>query len=271
MATLKVEKKFNPEDFKIEDIRWNVFGSKNSNDCDVMAFLNKEWFPDRKLLPDESSKLSHCICAKLSTVIETKKVINVNLGILSDEGVLIWVYKGTPDESGNSIFYTYEFHKQLQKYECLIKIPVKRNVQIKVIRALRMILSMISQTDVREIVKKALKENTVECRLKTLRKINFEAIIHNQKKKENIIQIHKTIAFQIGQTLALIEGKEIYSKMDVAELYPDLAIFVNREKYEQSHLIALTNMLNILLTIIEEKIITENPEFLLVKEILLVE
>ena len=39
----------------------------------------------------------------------------------------------------------------------------------------------------------------------------------------------KTYAFQIGQTLALMNGKEYYTKKDIGIEYPELKPFLQRE------------------------------------------
>lgn len=46
---------------------------------------------------------------------------------------------------------------------------------------------------------------------------------------ESIVEVWKKIAFQIGQTLALLEGEELFEKQLIVEKYPDLARFLTRQ------------------------------------------
>src|ERR1700733_13580904 len=78
---------------------WNIFGSPSSTDCDVFIPI------DKKLKPLDASNL--CLAHKQwlteNKAIDTDRELNVNVGIIKDS-IITWVYKGTPDETNNSIF-----------------------------------------------------------------------------------------------------------------------------------------------------------------------
>lgn len=62
--------------------------------------------------------------------------------------------------------------------------------------------------------------------------------------------ILKSIAFQLGQTIALQEGKELYTKNQIAACFPNLRHCLSREEnvdFEdlQKHLLIFTDFLKI--------------------------
>jgi hypothetical protein len=228
--------------------KYNVFGSETSTDCDIMVFVDT--IPEK---PHECGHLAHDIQSKLS--IDTPKKLNVNLAILCD-GVIVKVYKGTPDETNNSIFDTYKYHILLQKYPLLIERPVERDINIKIVRSIRVILSMITRTNKRKEMKSSLSKDHLRSRVETLRTVKFEEIIF-EKISDTMENIWKTIAFQIGQSMALIEGIEIFDKVAILEKYPTLAKFLRREKIDPIDLVELTKIMNIFLDKIDQLIIID--------------
>ena len=195
--------------------KFQLFGSKSSLDYDIMVFV--EQIPNIEF----SKKLCYYYDEQLSIMLSdlnvpTKKV-NSNLAIL-ENGTIKQVYKGISDECGNSLYLTYNNHFQL--YPNQITKLVERDVEIKMIRCARSILSFLSKSQYRTIVKKALKNDFVE-KISTLKEIDLNTI--------NIsTDYFKQIAFQLGQTLALMKGLEIYTKEDIIKIYPDLEQYLKR-------------------------------------------
>lgn len=241
------------------DLIWNIFGSETSTDCDIMVLVSN------KLTVQQSQKACEKYKQELKNLVETKKELNINVAVVED-GVITWVYKGTPDECNNSIYLTYEFHRSLQKHQCFIKKLMERNIKVKIIRALRVILTMLSRTNMRPQIKKALQTNTVNARVSALQLVQMQLIQFTENPK-TIINNLKTIAFQIGQTMALINKKELYTKTSVGKEYPDLDIFLQRQAYNEKHLIGLTALLQELLKQIIA-IIRNDNDFGNVKEVL---
>ena len=91
-------------------------------------------------------------------------------------------------------------------------------------------------TEVRNTIKKALKTNTLSERLKIFMHIPFGTFVFYPKEKDQTdedvhkthMDIYKTVAFQMAQTSALMDGNEIYSKEEVVEFYPKLKNFMFR-------------------------------------------
>jgi hypothetical protein len=186
--------------------KYQIFGSENSTDIDVVFFIEE--------IPSKISK-SADLCKEFSnlyaTIYREKRTINSNLAVLNN-GILVDVFKGTTDELNNALFYTYLLHDQ--EYGNSLSRLLKRDVNLKYLRCARMILSFLSRTKYRNNVKLALK-GSIETKLDVLKLINLTSLI-DFGKTINDVEVKKSIAFQIGQTLLLNEGIEVYTKNDIS-------------------------------------------------------
>jgi hypothetical protein len=202
---------------------YQIFGSENSLDVDVIFFVEEmpETILEKLTLTKELSK---SIVAFFP-----EKVINANLAVCKN-GHLTEVYKGTTDELNNALYYTYHFHEQ--KHENQITKLLIRDLDLKFLRSTRMILSFMSKTEYRVLIKKALKGNLEE-KIDALETVNL-ASITSFGKGSNYRNILKSIAFQLGQTIGLHEGKELYTKNEIAKTYPDLKKYLFREENSDS-------------------------------------
>lgn len=124
---------------------YQIFGSENSLDVDVVFFIEEmpETIVEKLALSKEFSKSI--------TSFFPEKEINANLAVCKN-GHLVEVYKGTTDELNNALFYTYSFHEQKQENQ--ITKLLLRDVDLKFLRSIRMILSFLSRTEYRILVKK---------------------------------------------------------------------------------------------------------------------
>tara|TARA_B100000700_G_scaffold230615_1_gene255037 strand:- start:12144 stop:13418 length:1275 start_codon:yes stop_codon:yes gene_type:complete len=190
-------------------------GSSNSQDKDAYYIV------ESPISISESNKIS-------------KKFPDLDLNFITVKNNKVdWVLKGIPDETNNGILDTYKLHKQLT--ENPIKKRVKRDYGIKILRTIRGILSHYSRTKHRNQVKKGLKTIDFNKKLDYLSNIDIENI--NEFEKKSDVETFKFIAFQLGQTLALIkDNKELYTKDAVANYYPDLADFIYRKPSNQKYL-----------------------------------
>lgn len=199
-----------------------IHGSEDSTDVDVFYAFNE--------LPSKEECKKFCSADPT----ENRNIIVVKNGIVSA------CYKGTADECNNSLLRTYELHNQ--EFPLIIEHPVKRDITAKVVRAIRIILSNISRSHYRVQIKKALISPFVD-RINVLKNIDCSTIdfstLRHSMTREDIL---KVMAFQIGQTLALIKGKELYTKSEVAKMYPSLKQFLYRDK--NSNLNDLNKALN---------------------------
>lgn len=212
----------------LENYRYQIFGSKSSTDLDAMFFVD---YLDKIL---DNHDLIKSLNKELEKIYH--KPANSNLCVIRN-GIVIETFKGTSDEVNNSMLYTYPFH--IQKYPNMIDHYVPRDIELKIIRTTRVLLTFLSRTEYRSDVKKALKnECDISTRFDLLRKIPLNIILTGEKvKKVEYIDLLKTIAFQLGQTLALTENIELYTKEDISLKYPDLSDYLFRKNIDISSLL----------------------------------
>lgn len=157
---------------------------------------------------------------------DSQKELNANVLVIEDNKV-IWSFKGTEDECNNSLIKTYHLHKQ----EC--PLPdiqlVERDLGLKTVRTIRGLLSYFSKTNIRSTIKQALRSDSFFVKLEALKECRLSFDI--DYKKTTHVEVFKFFAFQIGQTLALIESQEeLFTKKEVADKYPDLEPFLYRQE-----------------------------------------
>lgn len=140
--------------------------------------------------------------------------------IVIEDGVVIDCYKGSPDEMNNALWDTYALHPQTAPLPLTQR--VTRNIPLKVVRTTRIILSMLTRTSYRTEIKAALRSHDQSQRIRILRQIDFVTLELDREQR-------KAIAFHLGQTLALLEGEECYTKSQVSARTPDLAPMIQRE------------------------------------------
>lgn len=191
-----------------------IFGSENSIDEDRCYFLNEPISNEKQYYQKLCAELSQCN-------------INANVAFCKNNTIHS-CYKGTPDELNNSLLYTYDLHINKQKFTLPVKNYVYRDVGLKILRTIRVLLSFVSRSRFRCEVKKALKSQIFEYKLEILKKCYYDILIFKLNNKINPIEMKKTVAFQIGQTWALIEGLELYTKNSISKHYNQLSDFLNR-------------------------------------------
>ena len=144
---------------------------------------------------------------------------NRNIVVVVD-GAIAQSFKGIPDEASNALLATYDLHQQ--EFENPVTKKVVRNVLTKSVRATRVVLSMLSRSRYRPDIKPALRSNSQAARLKVLREIDFSSLDLGPEPC-------KSIAFQLGQSLALNQGHELYTKSEVKAFDPKLVSFLDRK------------------------------------------
>lgn len=172
------------------DIR---FGSKDSVDVDKIRVL------EQPLLMKDAKRLIAMLpngCDWNLVCIKNRKVT--------------WSYKGSVDEVNNMVYHQFKNFPE-NKGECPVDL-VERDLGAKILRTLRGLLSQVSRTEHRELVKAALKSESIEQRLFTLIKVYSDVDFVNTTLKCSREDFGKFVAFQTMQCLALIKGYEIFDK-----------------------------------------------------------
>jgi hypothetical protein len=195
-----------------------IFGSKSSTDYDIMFFV------DILGTTQESHEIIEKIDKEYSKIYSDKP-INSNICIVKG-GIVVDVFKGTADEVNNALFLTYDFHEQ--KYPNQITKIIERDTELKILRTARVLLSFLSRTEHRKEVKRALKSDLIQ-KLDVLMNIDLETITDLGTRNVKWEDYLKTMSFQLGQTLALMNGIELYTKEDISAYYPELSDMLNRK------------------------------------------
>lgn len=184
-----------------------IHGSENSLDRDAYVILPAPIeFKEAKKLCD------------------SYKEINANLLVVTN-GQVSWSYKGTIDECNNSILATYSLHEQ--ESENPVTEKSERGYGLKMLRTIRGLLSYASRTELRKEVKQALVSDNLDFRIEVLKKIDLNTI--PDFEKSSIIETYKFFAFQMGQTLSLLQDNvELFTKNSVAQYYPSLKPYLDR-------------------------------------------
>ena len=174
--------------------RYYRFGSHDSQDVDVAYVF------------DHKPTMAECK-AFCQNPLENRNIV-----VLSD-GVVAECFKGLPDEMNNALYETLRFHPQ--KWPNPIIRRVKRNVPLKIVRATRIILSLLSRTLYRPKIKEALRSYNQFTRQEVLAQLDFAQV----KLEPDTL---KSIAFQLGQALGLLYGRELYTKSDIVRFIEDV-------------------------------------------------
>jgi hypothetical protein len=206
-------------------MKYYLFGSENSQDYDILV--------EYDLIPRDVDK-AHAICKDFNNqlgLIYTDKEINCNLITIKDNQI-INCHKGTYDELNNCLFYTYGLHNQ--KFSNPILKPVERDLNEKILRVARFIITFYSRTELRTEIKAALRGDLHQ-RLAVLKKIDFLRMTEFTGKKEKPEDVRKVIAFQLGQVFSLIHGYEpdSYTKNGIIKNFPELSDILNRKPVEK--------------------------------------
>jgi hypothetical protein len=113
-----------------------------------------------------------------------------------------------------------------------------------------MILSFLTKTTYRGIIKQALNTD-IQTKLEVLKNIDLNNI-SDFGKQVDVIEIKKTIAFQLGQTILLNRGIEVYTKDEVAANFNVLKPYLYRDV--QTNFTDLQNTINTFIITLEERI-----------------
>lgn len=187
-----------------------VHGSEDSEDLDVVHFFHTK------------PSLRECqeFCAQTDE--------NRNIAVIQN-GIVVECFKGLPDEVNNALLITAPLHPQ--KHPNPVQRPVLRHVPLKGTRAARLMLTRLTRSRFRAAYKPALRSMDLRVMLKTLRESAWTLL----EQPPNAL---KTLAFQLGQSMALFEGHELYTKQAISTHFEDLRPFLYRRS-EKKDLLAL--------------------------------
>ena len=198
-------------------IPYQIFGSESSIDLDVCFFVD-----DLGTIQENHETIKVNI---EKSAFNSGKKVNANLAVVQN-GTIESSFKGEEDELNNALFETYHLH--VQKFERRICRKVKRNLDARIERCLRSLVSYFTRTLYRVEAKTALRGNT-GYKIMFLDSIQLNKV-EDFGKNGSVTEVYKSIAFQLGITLALYESDELYTKESILDYYPDLKNYLAREK-----------------------------------------
>jgi len=195
-----------------------IHGSEDSIDIDVYYVFDE--LPDFKFCQE--------FCADKE---ENRNIITIKNEVVNQ------CFKGTTDEVNNGLYYTYHLHEQ--KHPLLVERLLERDVLYKDIRAFRGIFSYLSRTKYRQEIKHGLKSNWTT-RIKILEQVDWNEVIDFGKtfNKKDILKVY---AFQLGQSLGLHDGVELYTKSSISEQYSGLRKYLYREETDFTDMLFYLN------------------------------
>jgi hypothetical protein len=227
-------------------MKYYLFGSENSLDYDILVEYDS--------IPKELDK-AHAICKKFNeqlSLIYLDKKINSNLITIKDNQI-VNCHKGINDELNNCLFYTYHLHQQ--KFSNPILEPVERDLNEKILRVARFIITFYSRTELRKEIKAALRGNLHQ-KLAVLEKIDFTKMTEFIGKKEKPEDVWKIIAFQFGQVFSLFWNfeKDSYTKNGIIKNLSELSNILNRGTLTEKDFKILNHYLSLFINAIYTEI-----------------
>ena len=225
------------------DYPYYFYGSDDSTDVDVMIAIPQQLMPihqhDRKALVSHFEK-------------EVNLNWNATLIVIHNGYIADTIYpKAWIDSLNNSLWQTYNLHQQA--YPNPLKGEVNRNYLLAIYKAVRTVLTMLTRTHYRTIIKPYLKGiHPFQKKLKALKQLDFKTISHFNQKNTNNANAWKTIAFYMGQNISLIQDDvQIYTKKHFVNLYPDLRNFIYRNPLTTQDIDMLNHYLKAWIKLIE--------------------
>ena len=151
---------------------------------------------------------------------------NCNFIVIRD-GIVDQCLKGHPDEVNNALLSTYSLHRQ--EHPLLIRRAVPRDVFLKDITMTRKFLSPLTRTQLRPLVKAALRGSWQQ-RLEVLRSIDLTQLDLSGVRGREQQDLLKSMTFSLGQAVGLHEGVELYTKAAIAAHVPALSPYLYRQQ-----------------------------------------
>lgn len=216
---------------KLNGCVFNVFGSDDSIDKDIMVAVNNKI---SGLQPKELSRIRDLYVIKISELLGiSANLIDINL-VEVKYNVIVWQDHGTQWETNNALFFTYSLHEQI--HPCFISsylVPTNSDINKKLHRAVRIILSMYSRSvQYKNVVKHGLQAQiTLRDRMNIIFSIDntkntWAEIYNNEMKKATSI---KRACYQTLQALCCLNGLGLYTKSELAKIKPEIRCFLYRE------------------------------------------
>jgi hypothetical protein len=203
------------------DYHYYRFGSADSRDIDVLID-----HPEATGTENDKQLIKKLVDKYPEITAWNMNIIRIDRGVV----VASVPSKGSPDAVNNSLFDTYKLHEQLHSFPLNRKLP--RHTLLAVVKCVKNVLFAYKGTPndsyYRNFCRPALVRGTFAEQVELLLQLNFNSLF-SQHENEHRNQV-KSLLFRIGQTLALLNGIEIYTKSHLKSIFPDLAPMIDRQE-----------------------------------------
>ena len=212
------------------------YGSADSLDMDVIISL-----PQSKMPLHQEDRKRYVKALTDEFALDWNATLAVfDQGIMTDT-----IYpKSWIDSLNNALYTTGHLHDQL--FEIPVDRLVKRNFTLAIYKTARTVLSLLTRTKYRPVIKPIIKGiHPFHLKLNVLEQLNLAEFSGFNHKNAPDTDIWKIIAFYIGQNFLLITEKiEVYTKRNLVDNLPGLKPFVYRttlKKKDKQYLNHLKN------------------------------
>jgi hypothetical protein len=238
---------------KLMKHKYYFFGSSNSIDTDVIISIDKKDMPTKR---EERKKVLKSL---------TRENWNTNLVVIEDGKVIDCIYpKSWIDSVNNSLFDTYNNHSDKQIYPNPIKELVHRNELLAIYKTFRTILTYLARSQYRTSIKPILKGcHDFNLKIDALDNVDLKTIKDFNQPNANDSDVWKIIAFYLYQNISLLNGIEIYSKLDCIKYHPQSEVFINREKFTDGDLDILIDDINGYIKYLKDNYIFVSDDYIL--------
>ena len=197
------------------------YGSADSTDVDVIIAIPKSDMPEHQ---EDRKRMVKRL------VVEHGLDWNATLVVIEDGYLVDTIYpKAWVDGLNNALWQTYALHEQ--DFPNPLQGELKRNRLLSIYKTARTVLTTLTRTHYRPIVRPILKGvHDFELKLEALDKIDFCTVSDFNQKNTSDIDLWKALAFYLGQNLSLIQDDcQIYTKKALVQHYPELHSFIYRK------------------------------------------
>lgn len=241
----------------ISDYKYYFFGSKNSIDIDVL--LEVPEIPSDKQYNQDFVK-----------AFNKHNGLNWNIGlVVIRDGFVVDTEssKGSVDSTNNSLFTTYLFHIEKQKFPLPIKGMMDRNYLVAIYKCVRTILSALTRTQYRQDIKPILKYcHDFNLKIEALKKVDLSIIKTFNQPYQSDADCWKLLAFYSAQTYMLLaHNKSLHSKSEIDRHFL-ISNFFNRRNFTTGELEILQSILNHLIIEIEKSTFVSIGNYLIMNK-----
>lgn len=171
---------------------------------------------------------------------QKKKKEDRNVFAVNEENNVCDVYRGLVDEVQNQLLHTTPLHKQ--QFNLPFSKPIPRIVPAKCLSSVRHILVVLRKYQAyRDQIVKTLQKNDFLAMFSVFSEMKFSNFA--TQTSTTTLEIEKddlkVVVFHLTQTLALINGKQLFTKKELCAQFPECEPFIYRKEIDSKSAIKI--------------------------------